>query len=75
MPSTRLRLIDGAEVARWRSGLFRTAKKQRQKISTRICTCDRLSSTDGDQATRGSSVTESSDPPRTNEGSDPPWPF
>ena len=45
----------------------------RQKmISARIWTCDRLSSTDGDQATRGSSVTErSSDPPRTRDGSDP----
>ena len=41
-------------------------------MSTRIRTCDRLSSTDGDQATRGSSVTErSNDPPRTRDGNDP----
>ena len=49
-----------------------SARPRLRIISTRIRTCDRLSSTDGDQATRGSSVIErSSDPPRTRAGSDP----
>ena len=78
--ASRFHAIDATASDRWRGG-SKVAQRlvphgqeaARQKmISTQIRTCDRLSSTDGDQATRGSSVTErSSDPPRTRDGSDP----